>query len=91
MIERNRIPGEHLSSMLLGVCNIADGLLRVITLGFFICTFTLDYARKMAHRRYTAQQRRCDDTNAFLRSKLKATNDDVKEILTAAGVVYDEV
>lgn len=91
MIQRNHTRGGHVGSMGLGVCNIVDGAVRVLSVGILHSTFALDFARWLARRRLLSRQQKCDETNAFLRSKLKATNEDTKKILTAAGAVYEKV
>lgn len=50
MIERNKNPAGRLSMMVFGVCCIADGLVRVFSLGFLHARFQLEYARRQAKR-----------------------------------------
>lgn len=91
MIEINKHPSGRISNIGFGLCSIADGLIRVFSLGFLHSTFALDYARNQARRRFQAQQRKHDEATAFLRSKLKATHEQTKQILKDAGAVYEEV
>lgn len=50
------VPGDgirqHLIIMLLGVCNIVDGLMLIVTLGFMKCGFSLRAAKYLARSRY---------------------------------------
>jgi hypothetical protein len=90
MIQINKNPDGRISNIVFGLCHIVDGIVRAGSLGFLHTTFPLDYARYTAKRRFTKMKAEREATNAFLRSKLEATNEDVKKILTDAGAVYDE-
>jgi hypothetical protein len=50
-IYRNKHPAGRFNSFTFGLCNIGDGLVRVLTFGFFHSTFALDHARSTAKRR----------------------------------------
>lgn len=49
-IERNRHPSGSTSNLVFGLCCIADGLVRVLSLGHLHSTFTLDHTRKAARK-----------------------------------------
>lgn len=51
MIKHNKNPSDHASRMLLGVCNIADGLVSILSIGFLHSSFALEYARNNAKKR----------------------------------------
>jgi len=46
--ERNRNPAGRLNCMGFGMCQIADGLVRMLSFGFCHSRFTIDYARNTA-------------------------------------------
>ena len=50
-LQRNRHPSGRISNMTFGLCNIADGLVRVLSFGFLHSTFALDHARRSAKNR----------------------------------------
>lgn len=47
----NKNPAGRLNAFTFGLCNIADGLVRVLTLGFLFSEFALGHARNTARRR----------------------------------------
>jgi hypothetical protein len=47
----NKNPAGKLSNLHFGVCQLADGSVRVLTLGFVVTTFALDQARNTARAR----------------------------------------
>ena len=47
----NKNPSGKLNSAYFGLCQIADGLVRVLTLGWVGSTFQLDHARNTAFER----------------------------------------
>ena len=73
-IQRNKNPAGRISNIGFGLCSIADGLTRVVSLGFLHSTFTLDYSRRQARMHI---------------QKLKAARADAKQILQDAGTEYD--
>ncbi len=52
VIQRNRNPAGKLSNIGFGLCNICDGLVRVLRLGFLHSTLALDYSREQARRAF---------------------------------------
>lgn len=50
MIERNRHPLGRVNNMAFGLCSIADGAVRVLSLGFLHSTFAIDQARNAARK-----------------------------------------
>lgn len=56
MIQRNRNPSGRLNNMGFGLCALADGLVRVFSLGFLHTTFCLEYARRTARARFNKPQ-----------------------------------
>lgn len=53
-IERNKHISGRISNIHFGLCQIADGLVRVLSFGFLHSTFTLDQARNAARKRLEA-------------------------------------
>lgn len=49
-IQRNKHPAGRLSNIIFGFCTIADGCVRVISLGFLHTTLTLDWSRNQAKK-----------------------------------------
>lgn len=52
MIERNKHVDGRILNIVFGLCAIADGLIRVLSMGFLHTTLTLDYARNQVKRRF---------------------------------------
>ena len=50
MIERNRNPAGRLFNMLFGLCEVADGLIRVASLGYLHSRLTLALSRRAAEK-----------------------------------------
>ena len=50
MISVNKNP-EFVNNFIFGVCQIADGLVKVLSLGKLQSTFTIDLARNVAKKR----------------------------------------
>ena len=48
MIERNRHPAGRISNMVFGLAQLADGLTRLMSMGFLHTTLTVDWARRQA-------------------------------------------
>ena len=53
-IQRNLHPSGRLNNIHFGICQVADGLVRVLSCGFLHSTFTLDQAREVARKRLIA-------------------------------------
>ncbi len=49
-IQRNRHPSGRTNNIHFGVCQVADGLVRILSGGFLHSTFTLDQAREVARK-----------------------------------------
>lgn len=58
MIERNRNPAGRLFNLLFGLCGIADGLIRVASLGYLHSRFTLALSRRAAEKHIARQKKR---------------------------------
>ncbi len=56
MVERDRHPAGKLFNMLFGVCEIADGLIRVVSLGYLRSTLPLTVARSAAEKLITSRK-----------------------------------
>ena len=52
MIERNRHPAGRLYNIGFGLCQVADGLTRVLSLGFLRTRFALTWAKHSARRAF---------------------------------------
>lgn len=52
MIRRNVYPNGKLGNVLFGFCNIGDGLVRILSLGFLMSSFALEYAKSQARRKF---------------------------------------
>ena len=46
MIERNRHPTGRLSNVLFGLCQTADGLVRIVSLGYLHTRLPLEYTKR---------------------------------------------
>lgn len=51
-IQINKHPSGRLNNVHFGICQIADGLVRVLSFGFLHSTFTLDQAKNAAKKRF---------------------------------------
>lgn len=58
MIERNRNPAGKLYNLLFGLCEVADGLIRVASLGYLHSRFTLDISKRAAAKHIAQQKKR---------------------------------
>lgn len=56
MIQRNRNPAGRHYNILFGLCEIADGLIRVVSLGYLHSRLTLALSRR-AVKKYMLQQK----------------------------------
>lgn len=56
MIERNRHPAGRLYNVLFGLCQVADGLVRVASLGYLHTRLTLAVSRRVTEK-YLAKLR----------------------------------
>jgi hypothetical protein len=52
-IQRNRHFAGRINNTHFGLCQVADGLVRVLSLGFLHSTFTLDQTRNLAFKQLT--------------------------------------
>ena len=52
-IQRNRHFAGRVNNVHFGLCQLADGLVRVLSFGFLHSTFTLDQARNVARKQLT--------------------------------------
>lgn len=52
MIERNRHPAGRRSNVVFGLCQCADGLVRIFSLGYLHTRFCINYARRQAKRKF---------------------------------------
>ena len=50
MIERNRHPAGKLFNMLFGLCQVADGFIRLLSLGYLHSRLPLTASRKAAEK-----------------------------------------
>ena len=50
MIERNHHPAGRVFNMLFGLCQVADGLIRVLSLGYLHSRLTLTVSRKATEK-----------------------------------------
>ena len=50
VVERNRHPAGRAYNMLFGVCQVADGFIRVVSLGYLHTRLTSTVARKAAEK-----------------------------------------
>lgn len=50
MIERNRNPAGRLFNILFGLCEVADGLIRIVSLGYLHSRLTLALSRRAAKK-----------------------------------------
>lgn len=57
MIERNRNPAGKVFNLLFGLCEIADGLIRVVSLGYLHSRFALDMSKR-AVKTHIARQKK---------------------------------
>ena len=56
MIERDRHPAGKLFNMLFGVCQVADGFIRIVSLGYLHTRLTSTVARKATEKRISRQK-----------------------------------
>jgi hypothetical protein len=49
-IQRNRHPAGRINNIYFGVCQVADGLVRILSCGFLHSTFPVDQAREVARK-----------------------------------------
>lgn len=56
MIERNRHPAGRLFNILFGLCEIADGLIRVASLGYLHSRLTLTLSRRATEKHIARQK-----------------------------------
>ena len=49
-IERNKNPAGRTNNMVFGLCQLADGFVRVVSFGFLHTRFPIDQARNVAHK-----------------------------------------
>jgi len=61
MIERNRNPAGKLFNVLFGLSEIADGLIRVISLGYLHSRFALEVFKRAVKRHIAYQKKQRDD------------------------------
>lgn len=47
-INRYRSPSGYLSNVVFGLCEVCDGLVRILSFGRACTTLTLDYSRRQA-------------------------------------------
>ena len=59
-IQRNKHPAGRISSMHFGLCNILDGLVRVLSFGLLHSTFALNQARESARKMMTKANRKLE-------------------------------
>lgn len=57
MIERNRNPAGRIFNLLFGLCEIADGFIRVISLGYLHSRFSLEMSKR-AVKKHIARQKK---------------------------------
>ena len=55
-VERNRHPAGKLFNMLFGVCQVADGLIRLVSLGYLHTRLPATAARKAAEKLISRQK-----------------------------------
>lgn len=53
-VQRNRHPSGRINNIHFGLCQVADGLVRVLSCGFLHSTFSLDQAREAARKHIAA-------------------------------------
>lgn len=58
MIERNRNPAGKLFNLLFGLCEVADGLIRVASLGYLHSRFALDMSKRAVAKHIAQQKKR---------------------------------
>lgn len=58
MIERNRHPAGRLYNMLFGLCEVADGLIRVVSLGYLHSRLPLTASKKAVERHIAQLKKR---------------------------------
>lgn len=58
MIERNRNPAGKLFNLLFGLSEIADGLIRVVSLGYLHSRFALEVSKRAVKRHIARQKKR---------------------------------
>lgn len=56
LIERNYHPAGRVFNILYGMCEIADGLIRVISLGYLHSRLTLNLSRKATEKHIARQK-----------------------------------
>lgn len=57
MIERNRNPAGRLYNLLFGLCEIVDGIIRVVSLGYLHSRFALDMSKRAVKAHITRQKK----------------------------------
>ena len=57
MIERNRNPAGKRYNILFGLCEIADGLIRVASLGYLHSLFALEVSKRAVKSHLTRQEK----------------------------------
>ena len=60
MIQRNKHFSGRIGNITFGLCSIADGLIRVFSLGFCHTTLTLDLTRKQTKKRFVQLRKEAD-------------------------------
>lgn len=58
MIERNRNPAGKRYNLLFGLCEVADGLIRVASLGYLHSRLTLNISKRAAAKHIAQQKKR---------------------------------
>ena len=49
-IERNKNPAGRINNIIFGLCQLADGFVRVVSFGFLHTRFPIDQTRNVARR-----------------------------------------
>lgn len=60
MIERNRNPAGALYNLLFGLCEIADGIIRVTSLGYLHSRFALEMSKRAVKSHIARQKKQRD-------------------------------
>ena len=55
-INHYRSPSGYLSNVVFGLCEVCDGLVRILSLGYACTTLTLDYSRRQARLHVTSKK-----------------------------------
>jgi len=68
MIERNHHPAGRVFNMLFGLCQVADGFIRVLSLGYLHSRLTLTVSRKATEKLISHRKKLLEHTKELAQS-----------------------